>query len=127
MKILDSPASTILATNSLGARYATGKVLAGKKRGSDGDQDVAALDAHGIGGDRVLGQFQAFAAAQVEVVLVEGRSHDHAVAQAAHQAARQHAGAGLRVDVVDGVDGAVAAFDVEYRHVAAAHQRADAG
>src|SRR5262245_5701477 len=56
---------------------------------------------HRVRPHRVLGQLHAFAGAQIEVVLVERRCHDDALAQAAEQPAREHAGAALRIDVVD--------------------------
>src|SRR5450830_1312397 len=68
------------------------------------DPDLAAVDAGRPAGHGVLRRFQALARAQVEVVLIKGRGDDDALAQVAHQAARQHGGVGVRVEVADGVD-----------------------
>ena len=111
IRSLNSPSSPLLVTNQVGARQAIFVVPSEKggreeegRRSVQGDEDAAFVHAHRMRGDRVLGRFQAFAGRQVEVVLVERRGDDDAITQAADQAAREHAGAGLGVDVVDGVD-----------------------
>src|SRR3989344_167275 len=94
-------------------------------RSAQADLHEAALDAHRVGAHREFGLLDALAALQVDVLLVQRRGHDDAIPQAAHQPAREHAGAGLGVDVVDGEEAVWA--DAEDRDVAALDQGADAG
>ena len=67
------------------------------------DPHLAALDAHRIGADRMLGLLEALAGAQIEVMLVDRRGDHDALAEVADQPAREHRRLRTRIEVVDGV------------------------
>src|ERR1700744_1374863 len=76
---------------------------------------------------RMLGGFQAFAAAQVEVMLVDGRCDHDPLAQAADQAAREHRRLRGRIEIVDGKHAAGAIVEMEHGDLRAVDERAHAG
>src|SRR2546427_9932946 len=96
MKTFDSPASTILVTNSDGARYDIGGSSRLKSLDSQHDHvrtvDERPVDRHAHG--RVL---DATPAEQAEVLLLDRRGDHPLAVHVAHPAAREHNGPPERV------------------------------
>src|SRR5881394_2203940 len=96
MKTFDSPASTILVTNSDGTRYDIGLSPVLK------NLDVHALDPRAIDRDAHRWILEAAPRQKAEMLFVDRRGDDQLAVQIADDAAREHVRARERVAVADG-------------------------
>src|SRR4051812_17211231 len=98
MKTFDSPASTILVTNSDGTKYDIGRSPVLK------NLDVHALDPRLIDRDAHRRVLDAAPGEKAEMLLVDRRGDDQLAVEVADDAAREHVRAGERVAIADGMD-----------------------
>jgi len=89
------------------------------------NNDVTALDARAVDRHARRLVLDASSRDKAEVLLVDRRCDDELALQVAHDSAREHVRARVRVVVVDRVDAVV--LEAEHRDLAVAHQRAYPG
>src|SRR5262245_13057062 len=107
MKILDSPASTILVTNSDGARYDI-CCFSPLRNVKSEDDDVLAIEADRVDRHAHRGILDAAAGEKAEMLLVDGRSDDDLAIEVAHDAAGEHVRTRKRIAIADRMEAAVA-------------------
>src|ERR1044071_2304229 len=98
MKTFDSPASTILVTNSDGARYDIGLSPVLK------NLNIRALDSRPVDRNTHRRVLDAAPAEQTEMLLVDRRGDDQLPVQVADDAARKHVRPGEGIAIPYGID-----------------------
>src|SRR6185369_5159375 len=123
MKIFDSPASTILVTNSDGAKY---DICGFSQLGNSDSQDdhVCAVERGAVDRNAHRGVLDAAPRHKAEMLLVDRGGDDQLAVQVADDAARKHVRPGERIAIPDCIDFLI---NSKNGNLLAADQRGHAG